>query len=830
MARRRKPIALFLALLMCLSLMQAGALADSEAQEDAIEEIVSLAADESESETEDESMPASIEDSAEAVDPVEDEDSPAEAPDEPVPEDESDVPEADEPALFDEAEEPVAGAEEDPAADGAAAPAPITTSAESGYSYAVVGNTGAVITMDSAVTSAASSDTGVAAVSYDGKVVTVTGVSGAVGVATVTVKAGGATYAIDVPIGYTTFVFQGDSVRVYKGSGGFDVTGVTASGTEYAVTGTENDDGSTSYSNTADYSVCVELKEAGGTYVFAGLSSDMAISVKKQATGPAVMLLAGLDLASSFTSPVTIKKKSTSTVTITALRGHTNTLTDAACNNADDNADNELAESAVIKAKSNARLTLNGAGTLNVVCSTKNAVKVGAGGSLTVEELTLNVTSAKNGLSSDNLLTINSGTITVTAAADGIRTDPDEGDTASTGDIVINGGAITIRAGSDGIQAVHDLTINGGAFDIRTLGGCGDKTFDADTMSGKGLKASTTDEYAVENATNTITITGGTFTLDCADDAIHSDGYIVITGGTFDIYTGDDGAHADTSLTLGEEGGSDSAIRLTVYASYEGLEAGNVYIYSGTYNVTASDDGVNAAGDSSSGDNFNPGGGPGGRPGQGGGTSISNYAITINGGHVTVHSAGDGLDANGPLKLLGGTIVVWGPSNENEALDADGGVTFGGATVLAADAGTMHSSSFSGKYITYSSTGQGGTRPGQGSSSSGSIKSGTTITVLYNGKAVFQRVAPQSVSYMWFSSPDMTSTFGWSFSTTYTGTVACESHTWSNGVCTVCGALYGDADGDGTITVRDAARILAGADSTLGGYDAAVILQKTVNP
>lgn len=60
--------------------------------------------------------------------------------------------------------------------------------------------------------------------------------------------------------------------------------------------------------------------------------------------------------------------------------------------------------------------------------------------------------------------------------------------------------------------------------------------------------------------------------------------------GKFAIQTGDDGAHADTSLILGTNGGSvERDPDITVSSSYEGLEAGTVYIYSGRYYVRASD-------------------------------------------------------------------------------------------------------------------------------------------------------------------------------------------------------------------------------------------------
>lgn len=93
--------------------------------------------------------------------------------------------------------------------------------------------------------------------------------------------------------------------------------------------------------------------------------------------------------------------------------------------------------------------------------------------------------------------------------------------------------------------------------------------------SAKGLKAA-----------GNLTVTGGSLTLDTADDAIHADNYAWLVGGTFVISTGDDVAHANTSLIVGGASGAD--VSITVNACYEGLEAGTVYIYSGTIKITAS--------------------------------------------------------------------------------------------------------------------------------------------------------------------------------------------------------------------------------------------------
>lgn len=121
-------------------------------------------------------------------------------------------------------------------------------------------------------------------------------------------------------------------------------------------------------------------------------------------------------------------------VTVNALEGFENTLSDSELNNADlygdtsdggDGTNAAYAESAVIKGKASANITLTGKGVLNLNCAAKNAIKLGTSGVLTVESLTLNIVSANHGISCDNIININSGSINITASGDGIRTDPD---------------------------------------------------------------------------------------------------------------------------------------------------------------------------------------------------------------------------------------------------------------------------------------------------------------------------------------------------------------------------------------------------------------------
>ena len=156
-----------------------------------------------------------------------------------------------------------------------------------------------------------------------------------------------------------------------------------------------------------------------------------------------------------------------------------------------DEAIQNLFEGAGIKIKSSESLTINGTGTLNVIGNTKNEIKGGTNSNLIINSGNIIITSTKNVLACDNLLTINGGKIQITSLNDGIKSDPDSDDSESKGTIEINGGEIIVNSLSDAIQAVYQLLINGGDFNIKTYTGSSATNFDSTTMSAKGLKCST---------------------------------------------------------------------------------------------------------------------------------------------------------------------------------------------------------------------------------------------------------------------------------------------------------------------------------------------------
>lgn len=178
-----------------------------------------------------------------------------------------------------------------------------------------------------------------------------------------------------------------------------------------------------------------------------------------------------------------------------------------------------------------------------------------------------------------------------------------------------------------------------------------------DTVSTKGLKAGTS-----------LTILGGSFTMDCADDAFHTNGNLTVSGGTASIQTGDDAFHADNALTI-----SDGDIDIST--SYEGLEGLTVTVSGGDINVVASDDGINAAGGADQ-------SGFGGN-GQDQFTVENGVFITISGDNLTLNAGGDGLDSNGDLTVSGGTVYVsTKDGSADSALDYNGNASITGGTMI----------------------------------------------------------------------------------------------------------------------------------------------------
>ena len=418
-----------------------------------------------------------------------------------------------------------------------------------------------------------------------------------------------------------------------------------------------------------------------GTYVLSGSCSSGSITVAKK-SGDVTLSLNGLSLTNT-ADEAAISVKNNSYVTLFLTEGSENVISDAA-------GDDSYTHKHCISSKLD--LTIEGSGKLTVNGNRKNGIKSDAG--LFVKEgVSLTINCADNGMAADDVMELAADSISITTVSgDAIRSLPDEITDSARSIITIDGGNYDISAGADGIQVSGNLIINDGSFDI-TTGGGSQVTLSEDADSCKGLKSA-----------STISVNGGDFTINSADDAIHSDDCVYLTGGNFDIKTGDDGAHADSCLYVGYgDDGKDSDLYINIEESYEGLEGGNVYLNYGNVYVTASDDGVNAAGGSSNGtdpgssreDQFTPGG-PGGKSGPGMASvaaDSSDYNIFINGGNYYVNVSGDGLDSNGSITVTGGNVVVFGQQSggDNDAIDFDGTLTLNGGRLFGAGGTGMQS-------------------------------------------------------------------------------------------------------------------------------------------
>lgn len=399
---------------------------------------------------------------------------------------------------------------------------------------------------------------------------------------------------------------------------------------------------------TTDYTIT-----AAGNYVFSGTTTHRIVLGVKGAELHIFLNNATFDSIYSDKKP---------TSTIITLNG-TNVLTGLLSDTNDDAKGTLYVKNA---------LTINGSGTIKVTSASKNAIH--CTGILKLVDTTVTAVAQNHGIRGNDAVIISGSTVKSTATAgDGIQTD-NETDSTEVGYIYIEDSSVTVNAGDDGIQAATYLTVVSGTINV--------------TSVGKGIKAGTisyevaSDDLATEQAKDYVTVTqtsgvytaeitdgsyyaivikGGTFTMNCTDDALHSNGYMFISGGTLAISTGDDGIHADDFL--GISGGT-----INITKSYEGIESAKIEISGGTISVVSSDDGVNAADGTSTQV----------------GVGNSNCYLIVSGGYLRINASGDGLDSNGTMLISGGEVYVDGPtSNGDAALDSDGGILVNGGTLVA---------------------------------------------------------------------------------------------------------------------------------------------------
>lgn len=405
---------------------------------------------------------------------------------------------------------------------------------------------------------------------------------------------------------------------------------------------------------------------AAGTYVISGTLNDGQIIVDTDDEETVNLTLNAAAITSSTSAPLAVL--SAEETIITLADGTTSYLTDAVEYVFPD-AETDEPNAALF---SNDPLVIGGSGSLVVDGNYNDAIS--SDDSLTITGGTYIISAADDGLRGKDALVIEAGDFTLVVGGDALKSDNEDDTTLGT--ITISGGSFDVTAAGDGLAAETTVTISGGEFTLVTGGGSNATLADDD--SAKGIKAGIG-----------VTITGGTFDINAADDGINSNSDLTIDNGVLTIASGDDALHSDATLTI-----NDGTIDIT--QSVEGIESVVITINDGDISVVSSDDGINVAGDL---------------------TGVD-YRLFIHGGTIVVNASGDGIDVNGAIEMTGGVVLVHGPTaQDNGAIDYDeyfkisGGLLVAtGSSGMAQAPGTMSTQNsvlvrFGGNM------GQGGTQP-----------------------------------------------------------------------------------------------------------------------
>ena len=358
-------------------------------------------------------------------------------------------------------------------------------------------------------------------------------------------------------------------------------------------------------------------------------------------------------------------------IKVKVVTGTTNTLVDAAGGS----------QKGCLYIKGHAEFAQKG--TLNITGNVKHGIKTGE--YITLKNATINVLSAVgDGINCEQFFQMTSGAINIQGVGDdGIQCDVEDAATGETtdhededsGNVYIEDGTLTVNVTADaakGVKCEGDMRISGGKVTITTSGGgvwdstklktkasaClgsdGAMTISGGTLSltstgagGKGL-----------NVDGALTIKGGTTTISTSGNAVVASSTgtlsVVTSSQQLDRYESDyksspKGIKADGAITISD----DAVIYVTTTgAGGEGIESKtSITITGGQTTVNASDDGINASYNTSTGGSGD---------------------LTISGGYVFSRSTGnDGIDANGNCYIKGGLVYAIGTGGVEKSIDAN---------------------------------------------------------------------------------------------------------------------------------------------------------------
>ncbi|MBQ7132461.1 MAG: carbohydrate-binding domain-containing protein [Oscillospiraceae bacterium] len=497
-----------------------------------------------------------------------------------------------------------------------------------------------------------------------------------------------------------------------------------------AVTGTEqnadthitlSDDNIAIDGNGAQATDNIVTISSGGSYIINGTLSDGQLVVDTADEESVDIYLNGVKLSCSTSAAVNIisaPKK----VKLISCEGSINIFSDGSDYHSSDSTEEDAVSAAIFSMED---LEIEGGGEIYV---TSNCCKgIFSKDDLEITGGNLFITAVDDGIRGKDSLVISNAVLSISSSADGLRTSNETEE--NMGNMAISDSQVNITSALDGIQSVGTLTINNSTINVVSADGYenaqahtdefmhgggfggghrGDGNFNGEMPDDfsrpddfsmpdmpqdgfapdmgqtppdmnfapvsytQGAETETTTQSTKGiKSTGDLKITGGSVSINCADDAIHSNANCTISSGSFTIYAGDDALHADNTLTI-------SGGEISVISSYEGIEASNIYINGGNVLITSSDDGLNASDGSSSGGGF------------GGGFAASDVSIVVSGGTTIVNAQGDGIDSNGTVGLSDGTLVVFGPTNGgNGALDYQVSFEVTGGTLLAVGSAQM---------------------------------------------------------------------------------------------------------------------------------------------
>jgi hypothetical protein len=347
-----------------------------------------------------------------------------------------------------------------------------------------------------------------------------------------------------------------------------------------------------------------------GTYKLSGTLNNGQIIVN--ANGIVRLILNNATIKNSSTSPVFIRDADKAIIILPANTD--NTISDGSSYII-------TADSLNAAIYSKDYLAVYGEGKLSVNASYNTAIS--SRDELVIQSGNLTINSVGAGLRAKDYLKIHAGTLNVTSGGDALKA---ENDTLTKGFVEIDGGDITLNSSSDGISATSYLLINAGKFSITSGGGSGATVGEEST---KGLKASD------------ITVNGGEFSINSADNSVDGQNNVTIGGGSFTLASSAKALDCDSVITI-------NAGTINITGGEKGISGHHVIFNGGTVNVNTTNDCVKGTLGADL-------------------TTSDGSSILVKGGMLFISTVkGDGLDSNGSIDITGGTVVVQGSHNSSD--------------------------------------------------------------------------------------------------------------------------------------------------------------------